>query len=339
MIKPIYSPSVDRYENGMKYRRCGKSGILLPEISLGLWHNFGDVDSLSNSMEMAHYAFDHGICHFDLANNYGPSYGSAEETFGIVMKKSFMPYRDELFISSKAGYDMWPGPYGNWGSRKYLMASLHQSLKRMNLEYVDLFYSHRYDPETPLEETLQTLVDIVRQGKALYVGISRWPREATQVAYDYLATHDVPCLIYQCCYNLINREPEKAGVLKQARENGAGFIVFSPLAQGLLTDRYLNGIPEDSRIAHGGHLKKEALTENRLQQIKALNEIALRRGQSLAEMALSWILKDDYVTSVIIGSSSVSQLEQNLKTLHGAPFSKEELQEIESICSFRFLQT
>ena len=339
MIKPIYSPSVDRYENGMKYRRCGKSGILLPEISLGLWHNFGDVDSLSNSMEMAHYAFDHGICHFDLANNYGPSYGSAEETFGIVMKKSFMPYRDELFISSKAGYDMWPGPYGNWGSRKYLMASLHQSLKRMNLEYVDLFYSHRYDPETPLEETLQTLVDIVRQGKALYVGISRWPREAAQVAYDYLATHDVPCLIYQGCYNLINREPEKAGVLKQARENGAGFIVFSPLAQGLLTDRYLNGIPEDSRIAHGGHLKKEALTENRLQQIKALNEIALRRGQSLAEMALSWILKDDYVTSVIIGSSSVSQLEQNLKTLHGAPFCKEELQEIESICSFRFLQT
>ena len=339
MIKPIYSPSVDRYENGMKYRRCGKSGILLPEISLGLWHNFGDVDSLSNSMEMAHYAFDHGICHFDLANNYGPSYGSAEETFGIVMKKSFMPYRDELFISSKAGYDMWPGPYGNWGSRKYLMASLHQSLKRMNLEYVDLFYSHRYDPETPLEETLQTLVDIVRQGKALYVGISRWPREVTQVAYDYLATHDVPCLIYQGCYNLINREPEKAGVLKQAKENGAGFIVFSPLAQGLLTDRYLNGIPEDSRIAHGGHLKKEALTENRLQQIKALNEIALRRGQSLAEMALSWILKDDYVTSVIIGSSSVSQLEQNLKTLHGASFSKEELQEIESICSFRFLQT
>ena len=328
MINPIYSPAADRYENGMKYRRCGKSGILLPEISLGFWHNFGDVNTLSNSMDMAHYAFDHGICHFDLANNYGPSYGSAEETFGLLMKKSFQPYRDELFISSKAGYDMWPGPYGNWGSRKYLMVSLHQSLKRMNLEYVDLFYSHRYDPETPLEETLQALVDIVRQGKALYVGISRWPKEAAQVAYDYLAAHDVPCLIYQGCYNLINREPEEMGVLKQAKENGAGFIVFSPLAQGLLTDRYLNGIPADSRIAHGGHLKQEALTEKRLNQIRALNEIALRRGQTLAEMALSWILKDEYVTSVIIGSSSVGQLEKNLKALNSAPFSAEELQEI-----------
>jgi len=332
MINPIYSPAADRYENGMKYRRCGKSGILLPEISLGFWHNFGDVNTLSNSMDMAHYAFDHGICHFDLANNYGPSYGSAEETFGLLMKKSFQPYRDELFISSKAGYDMWPGPYGNWGSRKYLMASLHQSLKRMNLEYVDLFYSHRYDPETPLEETLQALVDIVRQGKALYVGISRWPKEAAQVAYDYLAAHDVPCLIYQGCYNLINREPEEMGVLKQAKENGAGFIVFSPLAQGLLTDRYLNGIPADSRIAHGGHLKQEALTEKRLNQIRALNEIALRRGQTLAEMALSWILKDEYVTSVIIGSSSVGQLEKNLKALNSAPFSAEELQEIEGLC-------
>ena len=332
MINPIYSPATDRYENGMKYRRCGKSGILLPEISIGFWHNFGDVNTLSNSMDMAHYAFDHGICHFDLANNYGPSYGSAEETFGLIMKKSFMSYRDELFVSSKAGYDMWPGPYGNWGSRKYLMASLHQSLKRMNLEYVDLFYSHRYDPETPLEETLQALVDMVRQGKALYVGISRWPKEAAQVAYDYLAAHDVPCLIYQGCYNLINREPEEMGVLKQAKENGAGFIVFSPLAQGLLTDRYLNGIPEDSRIAHGGHLKKEALTEKRLQQIKALNDSALRRGQTLAEMALAWILKDDYVTSVIVGSSSVGQLEKNLKALNSAPFSAEELQEIENIC-------
>lgn len=333
MIKPIYSPVADRYENGMKYRRCGKSGIVLPEISLGFWHNFGDVNTLSNSMDMAHYAFDHGICHFDLANNYGPSYGSAEETFGLIMKKSFLPYRDELFISSKAGYDMWSGPYGNWGSRKYLMASLHQSLKRMNLEYVDLFYSHRYDPETPLEETLQALVDMVRQGKALYVGISRWPKDAAQVAYDYLAAHDVPCLIYQGCYNLINREPEEMGVLKQAKENGAGFIVFSPLAQGLLTDRYLNGIPEDSRIARGGHLQKEALTENRLQQVKALNEIALRRGQSLAEMALSWILKDDYVTSVIVGSSSVGQLEKNLKALNGPSFSAEELLEIENICN------
>ena len=246
MIPPIYSPNPDRYTNGMKYRRCGQSGILLPEISLGLWHNFGAVNPLSNSLEMAHYAFDHGITHFDLANNYGPPYGSAEETFGIIMQKSFKPYRDELFISSKAGYDMWPGPYGNWGSRKYLMASLNQSLQRMNLDYVDLFYSHRFDPETPLEETLQALVDIVRQGKALYIGISRWPYEAMQTAYRYLAERDVPCFIYQGCYNLFYREPEVSGVLQQAKENGAGFISFSPLAQGLLTDRYLNGVPQGS---------------------------------------------------------------------------------------------
>lgn len=333
MIKPIYSPSPDRYDNGMKYRRCGKSGILLPEISLGLWHNFGDVNTLSNSMDMAHYAFDHGITHFDLANNYGPSYGSAEETFGLIMKKSFLPYRDELFISSKAGYDMWPGPYGNWGSRKYLMASLNQSLKRMNLEYVDLFYSHRYDPETPLEETLQALVDIVRQGKALYVGISRWPKEATKVAYRYLKAHDVPRLIYQGRYHIFDRGPEKEGILKQAKDNGVGFIGFSPLAQGLLTDRYLNGIPMDSRMAHGGHLKKEALTKNTLQCIKALNNIAIRRGQTLAEMALAWVLKDDFVTSVIVGSSSVQQLEKNLKVLNSPAFTADELQEIELACT------
>lgn len=332
MIRPVYSPAPDRYNNGMKYRRCGQSGILLPEISLGLWHNFGDVDTLSNSMEMAHYAFDHGITHFDLANNYGPSYGSAEETFGLIMKKSFMPYRDEMFISSKAGYDMWPGPYGEWGSRKYLIASLNQSLKRMNLEYVDLFYSHRFDPITPLEETLQALVDIVRQGKALYVGISRWPNDAAQKAYDYLSARDVPCFIYQGCYNLFNREPEADNILKQAKENGVGFISFSPLAQGLLTDRYLNGIPEDSRIAHGGHLKEESLTEITLNRIRALNEIALRRGQTLAEMALAWILKDDYVTSVIVGTSSVAQLEKNLKAMNSPAFTKEELEEIESIC-------
>ena len=329
MIPPIYSPNPDRYTNGMKYRRCGRSGILLPEISLGLWHNFGAVNPLENSIAIAHYAFDHGITHFDLANNYGPPYGSAEETFGLIMQKSFRPYRDELFISSKAGYDMWPGPYGNWGSRKYLMASLEQSLRRMNLDYVDLFYSHRYDPETPLEETLQALVDIVRQGKALYVGISRWPYEATQFAYQYLKERDVPCLIYQGCYNLIRREPEEEGILRQAKENGAGFISFSPLAQGLLTDRYLNGIPEDSRIAHGGHLKKEALTETMLRRISALNDIAQRRGQSLAEMALAWILKDDYVTSVIVGASSTGQLEKNLKALQSASFTAEELAEIE----------
>jgi len=333
MIKPVYSPDPERYNNGMKYRRCGKSGILLPEISLGLWHNFGDVNPISNSMEMAHYAFDHGITHFDLANNYGPSYGSAEETFGYIMKKSFAPYRDELFISSKAGYDMWPGPYGNWGSRKYLMASLHQSLKRMNLEYVDLFYSHRYDANTPIEETLQTLVDIVRQGKALYIGISRWPYEAMQTAYRYLKERDVPCLIYQGCYNLFNRQPEKEGILKQAKEYGSGFISFSPLAQGLLTDRYLNGIPEDSRIAHGGHLKKESLTESTLKRIQALNTVAQQRGQSLAEMAIAWILKDDYVTSVIVGASSTTQLEKNLKALESPIFTPEELEKIEKACN------
>ena len=333
MIKPIYSPDQERYNNGMKYRRCGKSGILLPEISLGLWHNFGDVDPLARSFEIAHYAFDHGITHFDLANNYGPSYGSAEETFGYIMKKSFAPYRDELFISSKAGYDMWPGPYGNWGSRKYLMASLHQSLERMNLEYVDLFYSHRFDPNTPLEETLQALVDMVRQGKALYIGISRWPYEAMQTAYQYLSERDVPCLIFQGCYNLFNRQLEQEGILKQAKENGSGFISFSPLAQGLLTDRYLNGIPEDSRIAHGGHLKKESLTETTLKRIQALNAIAQKRGQSLAEMALAWILKDDYVTSVIVGASSTIQLEKNLKALESPTFTQEELEEIEKACN------
>lgn len=333
MIKPIYSPDQERYNNGMKYRRCGKSGILLPEISLGLWHNFGDANPISHSMEMAHYAFDHGITHFDLANNYGPSYGSAEETFGLIMKKSFAPYRDELFISSKAGYDMWPGPYGNWGSRKYLMASLHQSLRRMNLEYVDLFYIHRFDPSTPLEETLQALVDIVRQGKALYIGISRWPYDAMKTAYQYLSERDVPCLIYQGCYNLFNRTPEKEGILKQAKENGSGFISFSPLAQGLLTDRYLNGIPEDSRIAHGGHLKKESLTETTLKRIHALNTIAQHRGQTLAEMALAWILKDDYVTSVIVGASSTTQLEKNLKALESPTFTQEELEEIEQVCN------
>ena len=329
MINPIYSPSNDRYENGMRYRRWGKSGILLPEISLGLWHNFGDVNSLANSMDMAHYAFDHGITHFDLANNYGPSYGSAEETFGQIMKKSFHPYRDELFISSKAGYDMWPGPYGNWGSRKYLMASLDQSLKRMNLDYVDLFYSHRFDPNTPLEETLQALVDIVRQGKTLYVGISRYPKEAAAFAYKYLAERDVPCLLYQGRYHIFDREPKEEGILQQAKEQGVGFIGFSPLAQGLLTNRYLNGIPEDSRMAKDFHLKKNILTDELLQRIKGLNEIAAQRGQTLAEMALAWILKNDLVTSVIIGASSVKQLEDNLKSIRNISFTEEELKAID----------
>lgn len=322
MINPIYSPSAQRYDNGMKYRRCGRSGILLPEISLGLWHNFGDVNPLANSIEMAHYAFDHGITHFDLANNYGPSYGSAEETFGLIMKKSFAPYRDELFISSKAGYDMWPGPHGNWGSRKYLMASLDQSLKRMNLDYVDLFYSHRFDPETPPEETLQTLVDMVRQGKALYVGISRWPLEAARMAYSYLANRDVNCLIYQGRYNMFDRADETGGIISEAADNGVGYIAFSPLAQGLLTDRYLNGIPNDSRIANGGHLKRDTLTKETINTIKNLDKLAAERGQSLAEMALAWVLRDKKVTSVIVGASSTGQLQKNLKALNSSGFHR-----------------
>jgi len=331
MINPIYSPAPQRYDCGMKYRRCGKSGILLPEISLGLWHNFGDVNTFANSQAMAHYAFDRGITHFDLANNYGPSFGSAEETFGMIMKKSFMPYRDELFISSKAGHEMWPGPYGDWGSRKSLMSSLNQSLKRMNLEYVDIFYTHRYDPNTPLEETLQTLVDIVQQGKALYIGISKYPKDKAEFAYRYLKERDVHCLLYQGKYNMFNREPETEGILQQAKGNGTGFIAFSPLAQGLLTNRYLNGIPEDSRMAKGAFLKKEALTDEVLKKIKALNEVAYQRGQTLAEMALAWILKDEMVTSVIIGASSVGQLADNLKAIENTTFSTEELETINRI--------
>ena len=273
---------------------------------------------------MIKYAFDHGITHFDLANNYGPVPGSAETNFGRILKENFQGYRDEMIISSKAGHDMWPGPYGEWGSRKYLMASLNQSLRRMNLEYVDIFYSHRYDPITPLEETLQTLADIVRQGKALYVGISKYPKEAAEFAYKYLEERDVHCLLYQGRYNLFNREPEEEGILQQAKENGTGFIAFSPLAQGLLTNRYINGIPEDSRIARGGFLKKEQLTEEVLCKIKTLNEIAEQRGQTLAEMALAWVLKDDLVTSVIIGASSVGQLEDNLKAINNTSFTEEE---------------
>ena len=332
MLNPLYSPASDLYENGMRYRRSGRSGVLLPEVSLGLWHNFGDVNPLSHSLAMAHYAFDHGITHFDLANNYGPSYGSAEETFGFIMKKSFKPYRDELFVSTKAGYDMWPGPYGNWGSRKSLMASLDQSLVRMGLDYVDVFYSHRYDPETPLEETMQALVDIVRQGKALYVGLSRYPADKAEEAYRYLEARDVHCLLYQGRYNLFDRAPEEEGILGQARAYGVGFIAFSPLAQGLLTSRYLQGVPEDSRMAQGRFLKREVLTEAVLEKIKALDRVAAERGQTLAEMSLAWVLKDELVTSVIIGASSVAQLEDNLKALRKVDFSREELERIEAIC-------
>ena len=333
MINPVYFPKETRYDGTMKYRRCGRSGILLPAISLGLWHNFGDVDPLQRSFDIVHHAFDNGITHFDLANNYGPSAGSAEESFGQIIRKSLKPYRDELFISTKAGYLMWAGPYGDWGSRKYLMASLDQSLRRMNLEYVDLFYSHRFDPNTPLEETMQALVDIVRQGKALYVGISNYPTEAAAFAYQYLKERDVPCLIYQGKYSLLVRDPEEKGILQQAKESGSGFIAFSPLAQGLLTDRYLNGIPEDSRIARGGFLKKEALTDETMQKIMALNKVAHNRGQSLAEMAVAWLLKDDLVTSVIVGASSVAQLDKNLKAVNNLAFDAEELKLIEEILS------
>ncbi|WP_304265474.1 aldo/keto reductase [Phocaeicola plebeius] len=331
MIEPVYSAAENRYECGMQYRRAGRSGVMLPAISLGLWHNFGDVDTLSLSRKKLHYAFDHGITHFDLANNYGPSYGSAEETFGQIMKLSFAPYRDELFISTKAGHDMWPGPYGNWGSRKHLMASLDQSLKRMNLDYVDVFYSHRYDPDTPLEETLQALVDIVRKGKALYVGLSKYPLDAYLFACRYLKERDVPCLLYQGRYSMLVREPESQGILNAVKENGSGFVAFSPLAQGLLTNRYLNGIPDDSRIARGGFLKKEALTPEVLGKIQALNERAAMRGQSLAEMALAWLLKNETVTSVIVGASSVEQLGDSLKTLNHLSFEEEELHAIEKI--------
>ena len=331
MINPVYSAAEDRYENGMKYRRCGKSGILIPEISLGLWHNFGDQAPLSRSREMVLHAFDKGICHFDLANNYGPSYGSAEATFGQIMESDLRPYRDELFISSKAGYDMWPGPYGEWGSRKYLISSLNQSLKRMKLDYVDLFYTHRFDPVTPVEETLQALVDIVRSGKALYVGISNYPCEVLDHAYDYLASRDVPCLLYQGKYNILNREPETQGILAKAKEKGSGFISFSPLAQGLLTDRYLDGIPSDSRAARNASLDKAVLTPEFVQKLRKLNELAQSRGQSLAQMALAWNLKDELVTSVIIGASSTAQIDDNLNAIRNTVFTKEELDRINEI--------
>ena len=297
------------------FRRCGRSGVLLPKVSLGFWHNFGAYDPYERSREIVRYAFEHGIVHFDLANNYGPPYGSAEETLGRLMDEDLRPHRDELFIATKAGYDMWPGPYGNWGSRKYLMASLDQSLRRMHLDYVDLFYSHRYDPETPLEETLQALIDVVRQGKALYVGISRWPLPALEFAYDYLRQRDVPLLIYQGRLNLLDRAPQEEGILDFCHQQGVGFISFSPLAQGLLTDRYLNGIPEGSRMTKGRFLKPEMLTPELLERLRELNRQASLRNETLAEMALSWILEQQGVTSVLVGASSTAQLAKNLSVL------------------------
>lgn len=328
MLPESYKAAENRYDSGMRFRRCGRSGVLLPEISLGLWQNFGDAAPYVRSEEIVRYAFDRGVTHFDLANNYGPPYGSAEITFGQILRQGLNRYRDELFISTKAGYDMWPGPYGNWGSRKYLMASLDQSLYRMGLDYVDLFYSHRYDPETPLEETLQALVDIVRQRKALYVGISRWPLKASATAYRYLRERDVPCLIYQGRYNMADREPADMGILDQARSEGVGFIAFSPLAQGLLTNRYFKEIPIDSRMAEEHFLKKDALSPERLSVLRQLDKIASGRGQTLAQMALAWVLADTRVTSVIVGASSYAQLTDNLKAIESPAFSDEELAEI-----------
>ena len=286
---------------------------------------------LERSREMLLHAFDKGICHFDLANNYGPSYGSAESTFGTVMQSDLKPYRDELFISTKAGYDMWPGPYGDLGSRKYLISSLDQSLKRMKLDYVDVFYSHRFDPDTPLQETMQALVDIVRSGKALYAGISNYPHEAAEYAYKYLAEHDVPCLLHQVKYNMMHRVPETDNLLEQAKAAGSGLIAFSPLAQGVLTDRYLNGIPNDSRAARDFSLKSASITPDLVDRLQKLNALAAERGQSMAQMALAWNLKDDLVTSVIIGASSVAQIDDNLKAVEKKAFSNDELKLIDSL--------
>ncbi|MBC7902765.1 MAG: L-glyceraldehyde 3-phosphate reductase [Gemmatimonadaceae bacterium] len=326
-----YDPSSGRYDT-MQYNRCGKSGLMLPAISLGLWHNFGSVDVFENGRAIVHRAFDHGITHFDLANNYGPLPGSAEENFGIILKKDFGGnLRDEMIISSKAGYLMWPGPYGNWGSRKYLIASCEQSLRRMQIDYVDIFYSHRPDPDTDIEETMGALDYLVRQGKALYVGISNYPAKQAAKAIEILKRLGTPCVIHQPKYSMLERWVEN-GLLDVLEENGVGCIPFSPLAQGLLTDRYLKGIPEGSRAANThGFLKKDEITEEKLAIIKALNEIAQERSQSLAQMAIAWLLKDKRITSVLIGASSVAQLDNNLGALGNLKFEKEELERIEKV--------
>ena len=332
-IKENYLPDNNRYDGRMPYRKCGNSGLYLPLLSLGMWHNFGSVDNLENCVDILHTAFDNGITCFDLANNYGPLYGTAEETFGAIYERSFKPYRDELFLVTKAGYDMWQGPYGNGGSRKYLISSLDQSLKRMKVDYVDLFYSHRYDPDTPLEETMQALVDIVRSGKALYVGISNYPLHTLQFVFSYLKEHDVPCLIYQGKYNIFHRQPETEGILEACKEAGVGFTAFSPLAQGLLTDRYLNGIPADSRMARNFFLKRDVLTDEMLQRISDLDEVATDRGQTLSAMSLSWLLQNSAVTSATIGASSSKQLKANLKAVENISFTESELQRINAIAN------
>ena len=327
----MYQACEKRYET-IPYFRCGNSGLLLPGVSLGLWHNFGDTGRYDVMKQMCFTAFDNGITHFDLANNYGPAYGSAEGNLGKILKDDFLPYRDELLISTKAGYDMWPGPYGNWGSRKYLIASLDQSLMRMGLDYVDIFYHHRMDPETPLEETMGALSSIVQSGKALYVGLSNYDGETLRKACKILEDLKCPFIINQNRYSIFDRSIEENGLKTTAKELKKGIIAFSPLAQGMLTNRYLNGIPADSRIATDGRfLNESALTSERLAQIRALNDLASERGQSLAEMALSWVLKDDVVTSVLIGASKPEQILDNIKIVGHTSFSSEELARIEAI--------
>lgn len=328
MSNSSYFPAPDRYSKSVGYNFCGKSGLQLPRISLGLWHNFGDVDDADEALEMIQFAFDNGITHFDLANNYGTPFGSAETNFGKMLKTYFATHRDEMLISTKAGHEMWAGPYGDGGSRKYLISSLDQSLKRMQLDYVDIFYSHRFDPKTSLEETMGALSDMVKQGKALYVGISKYPIEKAREAYRILRENGTPCLINQDKYNIFTRQIEQ-NVLPLAEENGVGFIAFSPLAQGMLSDKYLNGIPENSRAALShGFLQKSQLTSEMIKRISKLNEIADQRGQTLAQMALSWCLNKPQVNSVIIGTSSVKQLRDNISALKNTTFSDEELWKI-----------
>lgn len=330
-VEPEYRAAADRYDGKMPYIRSGRSGLKLPAVSLGLWHNFSGVDPIENSRAMLRRAFDLGITHFDLANNYGPPYGSAEETFGQIFRKDFLPYRDELLVSTKAGFEMWQGPYGEWGSRKYLLASLDQSLKRMGLEYVDIFYHHRPDPDTPLEETMGALDAAVRQGKALYVGISNYNAERTRQAAQILRDLGTPCLINQVSYSMLNRWVEDDGLIDAAHEQGVGLIFFSPLAQGRLTDRYLNGIPEDSRAGRDKRfLKPEQITPEYLARARALNDIAQGRGQTLAEMALAWVLRHPAATSALIGASSVQQIEDDAASVRKLAFSDAELQAIET---------
>lgn len=327
----MYIASDSRYEK-MKYVRCGRSGLKLPAVSLGLWHNFGDTGVYANMEQMCFTAFDNGITHFDLANNYGPKYGSAESNFGRILKEHFTPYRDELIISTKAGYDMWPGPYGDKGSKKYLIASLDQSLKRLGLEYVDIFYHHRMDPDTPLEETMGALEQIVRSGKALYAGLSNYDGDTLAKASAILEELKIPFVINQNRYSIFDRTVEKNGLLETVQKLNKGLITFSPLAQGMLSDRYLNGIPEDSRVKKDGRFLKESMvTEDRLKQIRALNDIAVKRGQTLAEMALAWLMNKDAVTSVLIGASRPAQILDNIKAMDNTDFTEEELKEIDRI--------